>query len=30
LLSKHPVRFQEPSRGTVVYTGEQDENDVMC
>jgi len=23
LLSQHPVRFQDPTRGTVVYTGEQ-------
>jgi len=29
LLSKHPVRFQDPTHGTVVYTGEQDEDDVM-
>jgi len=29
LLSKHPVRFQDSTRGTVVYTCEQDEDDVM-
>jgi len=29
LLSKDPVRFQDPTHGTVVYTGEQDEDDVM-
>ena len=27
LLSKDPVRFQDPTHGTVVYTGEQDDDD---
>jgi len=29
LLSEHTVRFLDPTYGTVVYTDEQDEDEVM-
>jgi len=29
LLSKYPVKFQDPRRGTVVYTCEQNEDEVL-
>jgi len=29
-IIKHPVRFKDWTRNTAVYTGEQDEDDIMC